>query len=271
MSTVPVAGQEPPARRRKGEVRQAQIADLVTTRGSCSPQELATEFGVSLMTIHRDLEVLERRSVVRRFHGGVTAQSSGVFEAQLSQRIQAKVDEKAAIARAALGHVEPGMSLMLDDSTTVRQMIPGLQDKTPLHVATMFLEGMRMLSQIASRAELTIIGLGGVYNASHDCFVGLQCVEQIRGIRADAVFLSTSAVSTTDAFHQEERIVELKRQMLEVATSKYLLVDSSKLGRVALHRVFPLDTFDLIITDTGADPAVLQAWDTAGIRYQIAT
>ncbi|MDI6909042.1 DeoR/GlpR family DNA-binding transcription regulator [Nocardioides sp.] len=271
MTESPAAERGRTVRGRKADVRQTQIADLVMTRGSCSPQELATEFGVSLMTVHRDLEVLERRGIVRRFHGGVTAQASGVFEAQLSHRLQAKVDEKTAIARAALDLVDPGMSLLLDDSTTVRQMIPGLQDKAPLHVATMFLEGLRMLSQIATRAELTIIGLGGVYNASHDCFVGLQCIEQIRSIRADAVFLSTSAVSSGDAFHQEERIVELKRQMLDVATFRCLLVDSSKLGRVALHRVVPLDAFDLIITDAGANPAVLQAWDTAGIAYQIAT
>lgn len=163
------------------------------------------------------------------------------------------------------------MSIVLYDSTSVRQMIPGLADKSPLHVATMFLEGLRMLSQIATRAELTIIGLGGVYNASHDCFVGLQCVEQIRGIRADAVFLSTSAVSAGDAFHQEERIVELKREMLKVSTRKYLLVDSSKLARVALHRVVPLDAFDVIITDEGANPEILQAWDAAGIAYRVAT
>lgn len=269
MSAMP--DERRPNRQRKADIRQAQIADLVMTRGSCSPQELANEFGVSLMTVHRDLEVLERRGVVRRFHGGVTAQSSGVFEAQLSHRIQSRVDEKAAIARAALEFVEPGMSIVLDDSTSVRQMIPGLADKSPLHVATMFLEGLRMLSQIATRTELTIIGLGGVYNASHDCFVGLQCVEQIRGIRADAVFLSTSAVSAGDAFHQEERIVELKREMLKVSTRKYLLVDSSKLARVALHRVVPLDAFDVIITDEGANPEILQALDAAGIAYRVAT
>lgn len=81
MSAMP--DERRPNRQRKADIRQAQIADLVMTRGSCSPQELANEFGVSLMTVHRDLEVLERRGVVRRFHGGVTAQSSGVFEAQL--------------------------------------------------------------------------------------------------------------------------------------------------------------------------------------------
>lgn len=259
-----------PSRNSKAEARQAQIADHVIAHGSASPQELAAEFGVSTMTIHRDLEVLERRGIVRRFHGGVTAQSSGVFEPGLAQRMKARTDEKAKIAQTALELVEPGMSLLLDDSTTVRQMIPGLQEKTPLHVGTMFLEGLRLLSQMAVNSEMTVIGLGGVYNAPHDCFVGLQCVEQIRTIRADAVFLSSSAVSATHAFHQEERIVELKRELINAATQRYLLIDAAKLGKVALHRVVPLDEFDCIITDSDADPEVLRAWDSAGIRYRLA-
>jgi DeoR/GlpR family transcriptional regulator of sugar metabolism len=82
--------------------------------------------------------------------------------------------------------------------------------------------------------------------------------------------MSTSAVSTAEAFHQEERIVALKRAMVKAATRKYLLVDHSKLGRVALHRIVPLDVFDLVITDSGADPDVLAAWKAAGIRYEVA-
>ena len=45
-------------RERKTEARQRHIAEQVVARGSCSPQELATDFGVSIMTIHRDLESL---------------------------------------------------------------------------------------------------------------------------------------------------------------------------------------------------------------------
>jgi DeoR/GlpR family transcriptional regulator of sugar metabolism len=265
------ANDERPPRQRKANARQMRIADHVVAHGSSSPQELATEFDVSIMTIHRDLEVLERRGVVRRFHGGVTAQPSGVFEAQLSHRRRSRVEEKSKIAQAALDLVEPGMSLLLDDSTSVLQMIPGLAEKTPLHVATMFLEGLRVLSEHAAHSELTVIGLGGVYDASHDSFVGMQCLEQIRGLRADALFLSTSAVSTTDAFHQEERIVALKREMTKVATRKYLLVDHGKLGRVALHQIVSLDVFDLVITDADADPQILRAWETAGIPYRLAS
>lgn len=255
---------------RKTEARQRLIGEHVIAQGSCTAQELATQFGVSIMTVHRDLGELERRGVVRKFHGGVTAQASGVFESQLSYRMTSKAQEKSAIAQAALEYVEPGMSVILDDSTSILHMIPGLAERTPLHVATTFLAGLRRLADLAADCDLKVIGLGGVYDLPHDSFVGMQCLEQISGIRADALFMSTSAVSATDAFHQEERIVALKRAMLRAATKRYLLVDHTKLGRVALHKIVPLDEFDLVITDAGADEEVLAAWSASGIRYQVA-
>jgi len=222
------------------------------------------------MTIHRDLDQLERRGFVRKFHGGVTAQPSGVFESQLSYRMMSNAQEKGAIAQVALRYVEPGMSVMLDDSTSILHMIPGLAERAPLHVATTFLAGLRRLADIAVDSDLTVIGLGGVYDPPHDSFIGMQCIEQIAGIRADALFMSTSAISAAEAFHQEERIVALKRAMVSAATKRYLLVDHTKLGRVALHRILPLSVFDLVITDAAADPAILAAWDAAGIRYEVA-
>ena len=269
--TMPRASLPGRPRERKTEARQRLITERVVSQGSCTAAELAAEFGVSIMTIHRDLDELERRGIVRKFHGGVTAQPSGVFEAQLSYRMMSKAQEKSAIAQAALRYVEPGMSVMLDDSTSILHMIPGLAHRTPLHVATTFLAGLRRLADIAADSDLTIIGLGGVYDLPHDSFVGMQCLEQIAGIRADALFMSTSSISATDAFHQEERIVALKRAMVYAATKRYLLVDHTKLGRVALHKIVPLDEFDLIITDVGADPTLLAAWDASGIRYEVAS
>jgi DeoR/GlpR family transcriptional regulator of sugar metabolism len=184
--------------------------------------------------------------------------------------MMAKSREKEALARVALSHVEPGMSLLLDDSTTTFQMVEGLAEKAPLHVATNFVTGMRKLTELGVGSDITIIGIGGVYDAPHDSFGGIQCIEQIEGLRADALFLSTSAVSETDAFHQADWMVSLKRAMIRAATKRYLLVDHSKLGQVALHRITPLDVFDLIITDAGADPRVLAAWDHAGIKYELA-
>ena len=257
-------------RERKTETRKRLITELVLDSGSATAQDLATRFGVSIVTIHRDLDELERRGVVRKFHGGVTAQPSGVFESQMPYRLASMAPEKAAIARAALQHVRPGMSILLDDSTTTLKMVEGLADRAPLHVATTFVAGLRQLSELAHDHNLTVIGIGGRYDVAHDSFVGVQTNEQVRGLHVDAVFLSTSAVSATDMFHQEEQIVALKREMLNSATRKYLLVDHTKLGRLALVKIAALTELDLIITDSGADPEVLAAWAAAGIHYAVA-
>jgi DeoR/GlpR family transcriptional regulator of sugar metabolism len=255
---------------RKTETRKRLITQAVLDSGSATAQDLATRFGVSIVTIHRDLDELERRGVVRKFHGGVTAQPSGIFESQMSYRLATMTAEKSAIATAALKHVEPGMSILLDDSTTVLHMIEGLPERTPLHVATTFVAGLRRLSELTHDHDLTVIGIGGRYDVAHDSFVGVQTNEQVRGLHVDAVFMSTSAVSVSDMFHQEEQIVALKREMLNSATKRYLLVDHTKLNRLALLKIASLRELDLIITDANADPAVLSAWSAAGVDYEVA-
>src|SRR3954447_16930037 len=199
-------------RERKTETRKRLITAAVLDSGSATAQDLATRFGVSLVTIHRDLDELERRGVVRKFHGGVSAQPSGVFESQMPYRLASMTAEKEAIAQAALGFVEPGMSILLDDSTTVLAMIDGLAERAPLHVATTFVTGMRRLSELAADHDITLIGIGGRYDVAHDSFVGVQTNSHVQGIHVDAVFISTSAVSLTDMYHQEEQVAALKRE-----------------------------------------------------------
>ena len=99
---------------------------------------------------------------------------------------------------------------------------------------------------------------------------GVLCVQAIESLRVDAAFISTSAVSAADAFHQEQRVVAFKRAMLEVASKRYLLVDHTKLGRPALHRLVSLSAFDLVIVDSGAPAAALTALDERRINYEVA-
>ncbi|HEX8509888.1 MAG TPA: DeoR/GlpR family DNA-binding transcription regulator [Propionibacteriaceae bacterium] len=272
MVTPDVGSTPPPAagRERKTETRKRLISEAVLASGSATAHDLADRFQVSIVTIHRDLDELERRGVVRKFHGGVTAQPSGVFESQMSYRLASMAIQKGAIAAAALQYVHPGMSILLDDSTTVLRMIDGLAERAPLHVATTFVTGLRQLSELTHDHNVTVIGIGGRYDVAHDSFVGVQTNQQVRGLHVDAVFMSTAAVSLTDMFHQEEQIVALKREMLNSASRRYLLVDHTKLNRMALLQIAPLSDFDLIITDAEADPEVLAAWSSAGLAVEIA-
>ncbi|MEO3755569.1 DeoR/GlpR family DNA-binding transcription regulator [Streptomyces sp. B6B3] len=250
------------------ERRRQEIADLVLSTGSVTAADLVERFGVSLMTIHRDLDELERQGILRKHRGGVTAQPSGVFESNVAYRMRSMRAAKEAIAERAAGLIEPGMAVMLDDSTTALALARRLPALGPLTVITNFLAAINLL---AGERDVRLMGLGGDYDPLHDSFLGVACVDAIEALNVDLCFVSTSAISEGFAYHQEQHIVSVKRVMLRAAARNVLLIDHSKLNRVALHRVAPLSVFDRVIVDDGADAAALRDLDEQKVRYEVAT
>ncbi|MEV7422471.1 MULTISPECIES: DeoR/GlpR family DNA-binding transcription regulator [unclassified Streptomyces] len=253
---------------RRGPLRRRrEISDHVLSEGSASASDLAERFGVSVMTIYRDIDELEREGVLRKFRGGVTAQPSGVFESNVAYRKTSMRREKEAIAAEAVSLVEPGMSVMIDDSTTaleLARLLPGIE---PLTVVTNFLEALNLL---ADERGLHLMALGGDYDPLHDSFLGVPCVEAVEALRVDLCFVSVSSVSGDFAFHQEQRIVAVKRAMLKAADRSVLMIDHSKLDRTALHRLTPLSAFDLILIDDRVPPDTLRSLDESGVPYRLA-
>ncbi|MDT0303488.1 DeoR/GlpR family DNA-binding transcription regulator [Streptomonospora wellingtoniae] len=239
---------------RPQEARQQSIAEFVAKQGSATAVELAELTGVSVMTVHRDLDELARRGLLRKFRGGVSAQPSTVFESDAEYRLNARIDQKRAIAARAVELVEPGGSVMLDDSTTALQLATLLEPLAPLTVVTNY---RRTIDEVCAMKDVRLIALGGDYFRTHDSFNGLPCTEAIASVSVDTAFLSTSAMTAAMTYHQEQEIVVVKRAMLAAAATKVLLMDSSKMPRTALHHLAPVDSYDRVIVDDGVDPALL--------------
>jgi DeoR/GlpR family transcriptional regulator of sugar metabolism len=249
------------------EVRRAAVADHLLTAGSASVADLAEHFGVSLMTVHRDLATLESRGVIRRFRGGASALPSSVFESSIAYRKTTMLKEKAAIANAARSLIEPGMSVMLDEGSTMLALAEAIREVTPLTVVTNHVDAMVTLR---SASGIRLIGIGGEYNPNHDAFTGVQCIEAIGQLRGDILFISASALDVTAAYHQEQEVVLIKRALMRSAARRILLVDSSKLGKTALHRLAPLTDFDLLITDDHAPKSLIADLESQGIDCRLA-
>lgn len=259
---------QPGAMQRHPRRRRELIVEYVLANGAASPAELAERFGVSLMTIHRDLAGLEHEGVVRKYRGGVTAQPSAVFESNVAYRLRAMQAEKDAIAARARRFLEPGMAVMLDDATTTLALARQMTDIEPLTVVTNYLETINLLSRFPG---IHLIALGGDYDPMHNSFLGVSCIEAIESMRTDVVFVSTSAVEGAYAYHQEQHVVAVKRAMLACAQRKILLLDHTKLGRVALHQLCPLSAFDMVIVDDRASAEALRQLDEHKITYEVAT
>lgn len=238
------------------EERRDRVMQIVLERGTVSAREVADKFGISAMTAHRDLEVLSRTGVVRRFHGGVSAQPGGSFGANIVFREQSRLAEKAEIGALAARFVEPGMSVLVEDSTTAYAVAEAMVGIVPLTVITNF---PRVVNLMAAQDEVDVLVLGGTYSRSVDAHVGLACIDALKSVHADVHFCSTAGITPDRAYSPDPDFVLLMRSMMAVSDRSVLVLDHTKIGRTAVHTIGPVTVFDDIVTDRGADPELIGA------------
>jgi DeoR/GlpR family transcriptional regulator of sugar metabolism len=252
-----------------GEVRRQEIIRLLLERDTVTVRELSDRFHVSAMTVHRDLDALQQRGVLRKVHGGATAQPSSSYESSLRFRQAAGVDAKRAIAARAIRHISPGSSILLDDSSTALAMVPLLGQIAQLTIVTNFLAVVEQYTSMEGDAELLLIG--GLYDERYHSLLGIVTEQALSHVRVDCCFLSVPAVDLKDGvFHQEAVQARVKRAMISIADRAILLADSSKLDKRALHWIAGLDAFDLIITDEDADGAAVDGLRSRGVQVEVA-
>lgn len=246
--------------------RHERIAEMVLREPFVAAKDLANSFGVSLMTVHRDLDELEARGVLRKVRGGATPQPSSLFESNVRYRLTIAAAEKQAMARFALSRVEPGQAVMLDESTTCLALARLLPARVPLTVIT---NSLTVVQELKHVKEIHLIVLGGDYWPRHDAFGGLACEATAASLRADLLCMSTTAVSAGVAYQPDQDMAIAKRAMIAAAAERLLLVDHTKFGRVALHRLAPLHDFDLIVVDDGLDEVGRRQITEAGVPFEV--
>ena len=251
----------------KLEDRRQAIIEVLVEEGSASLDALSLRFGVSKMTIHRDLDDLEAAGLLRKVRGGATIEASSQFESDFRYRERCAVEEKRRIAKAAAAFVEPGMSVMIDDGSTSQLLAPHLAGCRPLTVIT---NNLAIIKALADAGGTTLIAIGGTYSKKFNGFFGIVSEDNLKGLRADMAFVSSSAIDRLSAFHQDQEVVQVKRQMIRSAARRYLLADHEKFGRTALHFLAGLDAFDGVVTGARPAPDTERELREGGIKLHIA-
>ncbi len=250
----------------KADARREEIADYIMRAGQARIEDLVEHFGVSRMTIHRHIDQLAQQGVLRKLHGMVTVQPSGLYESAFRYRETVGKAEKQALARAALAYVEPGQAVMLDDSSTGCALADLLPEARPLTVIT---NSNAAAARLIDRDEVELISLGGKYHRAYNAYIGIICEKAIANLRANVLFCSASAIDGKTAFIQDAQVTKVKQAMMASSSRKILLVDSSKFGKVALNVLSDLTAFDVVLTTDRVAPEQQARLRDAGVNLEI--
>ncbi|MQA76483.1 MAG: DeoR family transcriptional regulator [Solirubrobacterales bacterium] len=228
--------------------RRERIVELLRDSRSVTVAELEREFGISAMTVRRDLAELERQGIARRTHGGAVLPDIAAHEDSFAQRLETATEEKRLLADAAIAMLSPAETIFLDSSTTsyflARQIV---ERGIGLTVITNSLPVMDFLATEAPPG-IDLIGAGGLLRRLTRSFVGPVAIAAVRGYFADRVFLSVKGVTADGTLTDADPLeAEVKRAMITQATEAVLLVDASKLSARGLSAIVPVSQLHAVL------------------------
>jgi DeoR/GlpR family transcriptional regulator of sugar metabolism len=251
------------------EERQQMILDLLQAQKKVTVPELSHHFGISEVTIRRDLHDLAAGGKLHRAHRGALEVVPAPPEPPVVQRMSLEQERKEGIAAAAAALVNNGDSIFLGSGSTTTLLARHLLHHKRLTVVTNALNIGIELAQ--AEGDISVVVTGGILRGAELSVLGHIAEQSLQEMRVSKIIMGVQALSidsgwTTD--HIPE--VPTTRRMLEMAPDLIILADHTKLGKKAAAYIAPLQRITTLVTDKQADPTFIARLQDMGIRVKFA-
>lgn len=251
------------------EQRRHEVLKVVRSGTGLETSQLAERFGVSEMTIRRDLDDLAARGLVQRVRGGALLARPLRYEPPFAESDVARRTEKERVGRAAAQLVRPGDTLLIDIGTTALALARHLHGREGLTVVT---NNLAVYEELVVDEHIDIVVLGGLVRRNYRSLVGFLTEDALGGIRADLAFLGISGISE-DGLLLDTTVEEIpvKRAMIAAAKHVVLLADGEKFWGAGLGKVGDVEMVHTLVTTDDAPLERLDGLRQRGVEVLVAT
>ena len=215
-------------------------------------KEAAALMQVSEMTVRRD--VAENLDLFATL--GAHIIPAGRPDLEVPYAIDRAAESHSVAKRQAsihaLRYLQPDETVFIDCGSTLTHLVDLIPADTRL---TVVCYAFNTAERLITKQNITLILLGGVYHPTSASFAGASGADTLNALGINAAFLSASGVDqqrgvSCEQFHE----VPIKRKAMQMAQRRYLVCDSSKIGRVRPAHFADIRDFDAVITDAGEMP-----------------
>ncbi|EFF80998.1 transcriptional regulator, DeoR family [Schaalia odontolytica F0309] len=227
----------------RAEERTNYILDRLAREGEVSVAQLASDLGVSPVTVRASLKSLDEQGYLVRTHGG--ARPTTFRNIHLRQNDRVEIKER--IARAAADMIHDDDRIMIEAGTTCALIVKYLAGKRGVQVLT---NSVLVFANARSNPNLNITLTGGHFRAESESLVGPVAERAINDFNARVAFLGTDGFSVdrglTTQLVEGGQVGSIMRTR---AQETWLLADSSKYEEAGFVSFMGIDEVTGIITD----------------------
>lgn len=229
--------------------RLEEIAELIDKRGKMSLEHLSQNFpDVSQMTLRRDLLTLEEDGRVIRVRGGAMSVKEVhkiAGEAYVKKTV-INTDKKIEIAQKAATLIDEGISFFLDGGTTAMYLAKELPD-FPCNI---FTNGIAVAMELAQKKQPQITVIGGQLIKNNLSTAAPTARSYFDRSNFEVAIMSSSAFTLENGFTCSSQMeAELLRMAIQKAQHRYMMLDSSKIGKTMPFTFAMAEDIDVLITD----------------------
>jgi DeoR/GlpR family transcriptional regulator of sugar metabolism len=248
--------------------RREKILELLREDGSAKVTSLSRIFKVSEVTIRHDLEKLEKDGFVTREHGGAYLNEVESLVHSFVLINQSNMDKKVVIGRYAAGLISEGDTIILDSGSTTTEVAKNLVGRRNLTIIT---NALNIAMILGAEPGIEIIMTGGEFKPPTLSLTGQKAAAFFQDVHVNKLFLATAGISLRSGLtYPSLSDIVVKKAMIDVADTVYLVADSTKIGKGALASLGALSLIDYIITDSGISKDHLKLFREHEIRTMIA-
>lgn len=231
--------------------RRSAILQRLNENSSVNVTELSREFGVSEVTIRKDLRILRERKLLIRVHGGAIKRAGAHVDEEEEHNFNFKrlvnAREKEAIGRAAAAYIKNGDTILVDSGTTALEVVKNLHKFNDLTIIT---NSVNAMIEALKYKRFKVILLGGAVRESSYSTVGPLAESNLKLFYCDKLFLGVDSFSL-EAGLSTPSVEEASTNQVMISRAREVIAvfDSSKLNKRALAFISTLDKINRIVTD----------------------
>jgi DeoR family transcriptional regulator of aga operon len=247
--------------------RHKHILDALSKAGFVTVADLSKELDVTMVTIRKDLKILEDKGLLYRSHGSATPVSPYVNDRSVNEKKLVRVEEKTKIALFAKELVDEDDAIIIGSGTTLVAFAQAIPKNRKLTVLT---AAMNVTLALIDAVEVEIVQLGGVVRKSSSSVVGNYAEEMLKHFACSKLFLSADGISLDYGLTTSHMMeAHLNAQMMKGVQKTILLADSSKFGKKGFGKICNLEDIDMVITDAGIPELYREKLEEIGIEVRV--